>query len=424
MIILVFLVTALFLKNNLSKNKFNWKGSLLILGVMILLSIIILGVGGIGELFWQHLKSNQIYYAHPGLFLLAGVVCGLGALLFLANWLPKLPLARDSSLYWLTGTVLLLIGSLGLALIRVDLAFPFVFWLLCFDLLLYSKAWVPSFALVLAGPYFICRLHYELLNSEQWISYCEAMQKYPLIFFGIYTLLLVPFLLSVSQAAFKLPAFARKVIPSLKIPALAGTGVIILALGLVPSYTKAYPQTVTVQEEWSGSNNGKLHIFAADRLPDQLVKTLGGQPGKSIVLAAPDQKPPLSITSSLDEKHADSQRLLEVVLHLDYRQEPYLIGLNLQSSQPFEVVTDEFLPLAKLPKMLQLKGTGKPGEGYSLFLQRTPPQKNTIHLTIKAKGLVTCTLTGTFPYSALPMQIQNDKISVDYLAEYKENYTF
>jgi hypothetical protein len=82
------------------------------------------------------------------------------------------------------------------------------------------------------------------------------------------------------------------------------------------------------------------------------------------------------------------------------------------------------LPMTKLPKKLQLVGERQPSGDYSLLIQRTPPQKNTIHLIINAHGIVTCSIEGIFPCPNPSLQIQNEKISIDYERQFKENYTF
>ncbi|MDQ7094002.1 M28 family peptidase [Desulfosporosinus sp. PR] len=425
LIILVFLGTVLilgrFIRNSKNRRKLNWKDVPSVLGIILFLSLIIIGVSGGGEILWQHLKQTEmLYFAHPEVYLLARIGIALTLILFLANWFPKLPLKRDPHLYWFCGVLLLLLGSLALALVRIDLAFPFVFWLLCFDLLYF----LPSISLALIGPYFLYRMHYELLNSEQWLGFYAAIHKYPFVFLGLYSLLLIPILLACCYVALKRSALSQKVLAYLKIPALVGAGLLILALGLVPAYTKEYPQPVLVREEWSGSRNGKLHILADDRLPSQLVKDLSGQEGKSIVVPLQNAKPPLTVVSTVEEKASGSQRILDISFKLSYLQEPYLVSLKLDSEHPFEVKTDEFLPMSKLPKKIQLIGTRQSGGNYSLLIQRTPPQKNSIHLTVETEGILTCSLAGVFPDLKPQLEISNENLSVDYQIQYQEKYTF
>ncbi|AFM41983.1 putative aminopeptidase [Desulfosporosinus acidiphilus SJ4] len=422
-IIAVLLLTVIIvyrlLKN--SKNKLSWKKILSSYGVILLLSIIIVGFSGCGEILWQIIKHQQmIYYAHPEWYLIARGGITICLIFFLASWLHKLPISREPWLYWLTAGILLLILSLSLALIRIDLAFPFVFWLLCLDLLYYF----PNILLLVIGPYFLYSIHYELLNSEQWLNFCEAIYKYPAIFLAIYALLLVPFLLACCYIGLIKSALAKKSLPHLRMPALIGMGLLVLCLGLVPSFTPKYPQAVTVSEEWSGEKEGKIHIFSDEPLPSYLIKDLGGKGGKSVDVPLQNNKPPLSVTASVEEKNLDAQRILDVSLKLNYLQEPYIVKLDLESDQPFEVKTDEFLPMSKLPKKIQLKGVQQPLGKYSLIIQRTPPQKNTIHLTVETKGFLTCSVEGIFPCLTPQVQIQNEKLSIDYQRLFKENYTF
>jgi hypothetical protein len=422
---LTFLLTGLilikFLKASPDKQRLNWKRALVILGITLLLSIVVVGFSGLGEMIWQGVKQVQtIYFAFPALFLVARIGIALGSFIFLASWFYKLPLARDPQIYWFTGVILLLGASLIFALTRIDLAFPFVVWLLCLDL----QFFLPSIFLVLIGPYFIYKLHFELLNSHQWLSYYEALHDYFLVFLGIYSLLLVPFLLAALHVALTKMQFFRKLLSRLRKPALLVTCLLILSLGLVPLYTTAYPQTVTVQEEWSGSHDGVVHIFSNERLPDQLVKDFSGKNGKSLYVPILNESPPLSIDSSIVEKNENSQRILEVLLKLKYTTEPYLIRLKFESAQPFEIKTDEFLPMSKLPRKLQLQGVQQPNGNYTIILQRTPPQRTTIQLTLKTESIMKCSVEGIFPDPMPRIQIHHALVSPDYQILYQENFQF
>lgn len=119
-----------------------------------------------------------------------------------------------------------------------------------------------------------------------------------------------------------------------------------------------------------------------------------------------------------------SQRILDITFKLNYLQEPYLLRLKLESDHPFVVKTDEFLPMSKLPKQLQLIGVRQPSGNYSLLLQRTPPHRNTIHLTVETQGFLTSSIEGIFPSSTPSLQIKNEMLSVEYKIQFKENYTF
>jgi len=424
--LLTFLFTSVlllkYIRKDKEEDKLNWKKALRILGVPLLMSLIVIGLSGIGENLWSLIKQVQLlYYAYPALFVVARIGIALGIFIVLAGWLYKLPLERNPRLYWFVGVILLFGVSIVLALIRIDLAFPFVFWLLCLDL----QYFLPNIILVLVGPYFIYWLHFELLNSHQWISFYEAIHKYFLIFLGIYSLLLVPFLLAALQVALSKTHLSKTLLFHLRKPALVVTSLIVLALGLVPIHTRDYPQVVTVREEWTGSKDGVVHIFSDERLPPQLVKDLdGGQEGKSQFLPILNEKTPLSVDTSVTEKNKNSQRFLDISLKLHYTNEPYLIRLRLESASPFEVQTDEFLPMSKLPRKLQLKGVQLPTGKYSIILQRTPPQKNVIHLSVETQGVMMCSIEATFPDPSPRIQIQHELISVDYLIQFKESYDF
>ena len=420
-----FLVTGLILikinRENMDRQRFSWKKALVILGVTLSMSVIVVSLSGIGEFLWNWIKQVQLlYYAFPMLFVVARIGIALGIFLVLASWFHKVPLTRDPQLYWFPGILLLLAVSLILALIRIDLAFPFVFWLLCMDLQLL----LPSIILVLIGPYFIYTMHLELLNSQQWVSFYEAIHNYPIIFLGIYALLLMPIFLAALHVAITKKQFSKKLLSHTRRPAIIMIGLLVLCLGLVPIYTRDYPQTVTVREEWSDKSDGLVHIFSDERLPKQLLKDLNGQEGKSLFVPILNEVSPLSADTSVVEKNKGSLRSLEISFKLDYTLEPYLISLKLESAHPFEIQTGDFLPMDKLPKKLQLKGAQQPTGKYLLTLQTTPPHKKLIHLTVETQGILTCTVEAQFPDLSPRLKINSPLISVDYQRQFKESFDF
>lgn len=422
---LTFLVTALilirFIRKNSAKQRLNWKKALGILGVTLLLSVMVVALSGIGEILWSWIKQAQLlYHSYPILFIVARIGIALGIFIFLASWFHKVPLERDPQLYWFIGVLLLFAVSLVLALIRIDLAFPFVFWLLCMDLQLF----LPSIIVVLIGPYFIYTIHYELLNSQQWVSFYQAIHNYFKIFLGIYSLLLIPFFLAALHVAITNTKLSKKLLYQARKPALIIMGLLILSLGLVPIYTRDYPQTVTVREEWSGNSDGLVHIYSDERLPHQLVKDLNGQEGKSQFVPILNELSPISIDASVVQKNKDSLRNLEISFKLNYTSEPYLVHFKLESAHPFVIQTEDFLPMAKLPKKLELKGVQQPSGNYSIILQRTPPHKNMIHLAVETQGIMTCTIEAMFPDLSPRVQIKNALLSVDYQIQFKKSYDF
>jgi len=422
---LTFLGTGLIIikvnRKKSNKQRYNWKKALGIVGVTLLLSVIVVGLSGIGEILWSWIKQVQLlYYAYPILFVVVRIGIALCVFIVLASWFDKVPLVKDPQLYWITGVSLLLAVSLVLALIRIDLAFPFVFWLLCMDLQLF----LPCIMLVLIGPYFIYTMHFELLNSQQWVSFYEAIHKYFIIFLGIYSLLLIPFFLATLHVALTKTQFPKKILGHVRKPALILCGLLILSLGLVPSYTRDYPQIVTVQEEWSGDTDGLVHIFSDERLPLQLVRDLNGQEGKSQFLPILNELSPISVDTSVTEKNKDSLRALDVSFKLNYTSEPYLIRLKLESAHPFKIQTSDFLPMSKLPKKIELKGAQQSTGNYSILIQRTPPHDKMIHLAVETQGLVKCTIEATYPDLSPRLQIQNSFLSVDYQILFKKSFDF
>ena len=307
-------------------------------------------------------RFSYEWYAYPSLFLGARIGIALCGFIILASCFHKLPLTRDPEAYWLAGVMLLVCASLILTLIRIDLAFPFVFWLLCLDI----QFFVPSIFLVLISPYFIYRLHFELLNSPQWVSFYKTFHQHFTIFLGIYTLLLIPFYLAALHVTILKKQFWQKLLYNLRKPALVFMSLLILTLGLVPNYTRDYPQAVSVREEWSDSQ-GLVHIYSDENLPRQLVKDLNGQEGKSIYIPTLKDKSPLTVETSVSERKNSPKRTLDITFKLNYSNEPYLIRLKLESNHAFNVQTDEFLTYVKLPKKLQLKGVQQRLENIHLF---------------------------------------------------------
>jgi len=404
-----------------NKQKYEWKKVLEIFGLSLLLSLVLIVSSGVGEVFWGLIKEVQIlYYAHPMLFLMARLGIALGVFIIITSWLYKLPLVRDPQLYWVTGVVLLLGISLVLALNRIDLAFPFIFWLMCLNLQFY----LPNIVLVLIGPYFLIWMHYELLNSQQWISYYQAIHSYFLVFLGIYSLLLIPLFLALLHVAITKTQLLKKLLILLRTPALVVTVILILSLGVVPVYTRSYPQVAVVQEEWSGTSEGKVHIFSDERLPSRVVKDLSGEDGRSFYIPILNEKPPINVEASMSETIKDAQRILDISFNLNYSREPYLIRIRLESEHPFEVQTDEFLPMAKIPKKLQLKGVQQSNGKYSIILQRTPPQRNSIHMLVETPGLITCSVEAMFSDPSPRILIQHELLSVDYHIWFKDIYNF
>ncbi len=424
-IVCTFLLTSFLLMQfyrTRNKQKNEWKKVLGILGVTLLLSVIVVSLSGVGEVLWGWIKQvDLLYYAYPELFIVARIGLAFGVLVILAGWFFKLPMVRDAQLYWATGIILLFGISLVLALIRIDLAFPFVFWLLCLNL----QFFFPNLILALIGPYFLYWMHYELLNSQQWISYYQAIHKYYLVFFGIYSLLMIPFFLAILHVVLRKTYLFKRFIFYSKKGILIATVCLILLLGLIPSYTSDYPQVVIVQEEWSGSNDGKVHIFSEELLPRKVVNDLSGQEGKSLFVSILHEKPPITVETTMMEAAKDSHRTLDITFKLHYIKEPYLTRLNFESKYPFEVKTDEFLPMSKLPRKLQLKGARlEPSGNYSIILQRTPPHKNSIQISVETQSVITCSVEAMFPDPSPRIQIQNPRLSIDYQTWFKESYNF
>ena len=131
---------------------------------------------------------------------------------------------------------------------------------------------------------------------------------------------------------------------------------------------------------------------------------------------------PINVEATVSEQNKDSLRSLDISFNLSYILEPYLITLDFVSNQPFEIQTDDFLPMTKLPKKLELKGVKLPSGSYSLKLQRTPPHKKAIDLVIKTNGLMTCTVEAMYPDLTPRIQIKDSLLSVNYQIQYRKSY--
>lgn len=387
-------------------------------GLALVLSIIVMGLSGVGENLWIWIKqAQQLWYAYPAFFLAVRLGIALGVLIFIASWCHKAPIVLDAQCYWLVGVMMLLIISILLTLIRIDLAFPFVFWLLCMDL----QFILPSIFIVLIGPYFIYWLHVELMNSQQWVSYYGAIHDYFLIFLGTYALLLVPLILALLHVTISNKHRWIKWIRALRKPAIVIVSILILSIGLVPTYTKGYPQTIKVSQEWVDQSEGKIHIYSDINLPIKLLNELNAPKGKSLFLPTLEEKAPMIVETTVIEQNNDLERSLNLTLKLKYTNEPYLVRIKLESAHPFEVQTDEFMPISKLPKKLQLKGIQSSSGVYTLTMQRTPPQRNLIQLSVKTEGKISCTVESTFSDPSPSTKIEIEGTSVDYQIWFKQS---
>src|SRR5665648_280184 len=422
---LTFLLTGLILlklnRKNLEKQTLIWRKVLWILGVALLMSVMVVALSGMGESLWNWIKHVQtLYSAYPWVFVVVRIGIALGIFIFIASWFHQVPLPRDPHLYWLTGVLMLFAVSVILALNRIDLSFPFVFWLLCMDLQLL----LPNILMVLIGPYFIYTMHFKLLNSEQWMSFYETTHKYSVVFLGIYSLLLIPFFLATFHIAITNRHLYKKLLYYARKPALLVMGLLVLCIGLVPVYSRSHPQVVTVREEWSGKSEGVVHIFSDQRLPHKLVSDLNGQEGTSQFVPILNEASPINVEATVSEQNKDSVRELDITFNLNYILEPYLVSFELVSAQPFEIQTYEFLPTSKLPKKLELKGVKQSSGNYSLKLKRTPPHKKVIELGIKTQGIMTCIIEAVYSDLTPRLQIKDPLISVDYQIQYNKSYEF
>lgn len=385
---------------------------------IICFSLLIVLFSGIGETLWQRIKGSQIiWFAHPGVFLLSRIVIGIALITPVMVLLKKLPLIREATFYWIITIVFLLFASTTLGLYRLDLAFPFLFWLLCIDLL---YLW-PNLILVLISPYFIYRMHWELLNSQQWISFYETIHQYTLLFTLIYAGLLLPVFFSGMYVLLKNPKLPIRIFVFTRLPAVLIIIMTMLGLGLVPSYTRSYPQTVRVLREWTGNQTAQYHILSQDFLPRDLLKGLNQEKSKSIYLPAQADKPPMDLESIIQDKGG---RDFSLGLNMNYAREPYRVQIKMESQRPFQITQmDEFLPMSKLPRKIKLEGKQKDSH-YELIIERTPPQKSVLQWSIKGDGMIHVTAEVSFADIAPAFTLKKSNLSVDYLEIYRSEFEF
>ncbi|MFZ3102039.1 MAG: M28 family peptidase [Desulfitobacteriaceae bacterium] len=400
---------------------FSWKEHLWVVGVVFVTAFLIVSLTETGELLWRSVKNARIiWYAYPGYFLMARVGIALSLMVILGSLLRRLSLPKDPLIYWRLGVFALLLISSITALIRIDLAFPFVFWLFCFDL----QFLFPNIILTLIGPYFIYKLHWELLHSQQWSSFYETLHQYFLLFMLIYALLIIPLILGTMQVVVMKIKLWRNYIVILRRPAAVGLILIILSLGLIPSYTKTYAQTVTVQEEWIGNSEARLHVFSSENLPQKFLNNFNTQNRKEVYLPGYDEVPPVNLKVSATERLNSSERLLNLIFNLNYLHEPYLLRIKVQSQQPFQVLqTEGFLPLSKLPKKVLLKGK-KFGDNYYLTMESTPPHNSTIKMSLEASDQIKCQVEALLADYTRKLTLQEANLSVNYQSLVQATYDF
>ncbi len=381
-------------------------------------------LSGAGEALWQLLKGRvYLWQAYPGVFLMLRVILVLCALLIFLKLLRSLPQPKGGKLYWLIGVLTLTLLTIILGLYRIDLAFPFLFWLLCFNLFLYY----PSIILLFIGPYFIYKTHWELLNSQQWPSFYETIHLYPVLFIVLYGLLFIPVLLGALYILEKGKRPWEQMLKRLLIPALlVGVGCV-LGTGLIPNYSRANPQPITVQKVWTESEGVILRVSSTDTLPKSLLKELDsqetkvGEDKKVLELPIPSEKAPLQANVSVTDT---GERLLNFKMAMKYGRDPYLVRIKLESKKPFKIQEmDDFVPIAKLPKKIALEGKERDGS-YALLLERTPPHQGTIQWKIAAEGIVKCSIEVVFADQTPRYSINLPHISPDYKEVYQDVFEF
>lgn len=416
--LLVLVSTSVMLIRFFRNSQVSVKSLCLSFAVVLPAGFLAIGLSSGGEGLWGLVKeSDSIWYAYPGIFLLVRIGLAIGLLLVFGSFLPRLPISRDPKLYWISGVVILTILVLITTSIRVDLAFPFVFWLFCFIL----QWFYPNLFLALLGPYFFYIFHWELLNSQQWFSFYETVNSHMVIFLIIYGFLFLPMLLAVLHVTCSKPKFWQITLTKIRRPVCILIVLAVLSLGLIPAYTANYPQSLTVREEWLDNGHGQINISSRDKLPKQILRDFQAKPEKTLLLPAFNTEAPIAVEMSIQEKQ---NRVMNVGLKFDFKREPYMIRLRLESKKPFHITQmEDFVPLAKLPRKVQLEGSERSGQ-YHLILERTPPHQNNLQFVIAAESTVTCSVETTFLDPPTQLSIKGDNLSVDYQSVYKTKFEF
>lgn len=420
-IIVFFFTGYLFVRIFINKVRVNTKNiGYYLLGILSFagLSVAAVALSGIGEILYQKIKGTEIlWFAYPGLFLVLRFLIGISLILLAMLFIKKMPLPRSGNFYWVAPTGSLMLLTTFLALYRLDIAFPFLFWLLCIDLLYF---W-PNILLVLIAPYFIFHIHWELLNSHQWSSFYEVLHLYPLQSTLVYAGLLLPILFSGMYVAIKRPKHITLILKMIKIPAMLIVALSLMLMGFIPSYTRDYPQTVRVQKEWTGNQTAQYHIASHDFIPKDITKGFNQSPSKNIFLPAQADKPPMSLEGVVLNK---GSRSFNISLKMNYIREPYRVQIKLTSSQPFRIIQmDDFLPISKLPRKIKLEGKENKGQ-YELILERTPPQKPLLQWSIEGESTIQVTTEISFPDLKPNLTIEKPNLSVDYLEIYRSEFQF
>jgi hypothetical protein len=233
----------------------------------------------------------------------------------------------------------------------------------------------------------------------------------------------MPLILGIIQIALTKIRIWRDYLSRLRYPAVIAFMIIILGLGLVPCYTSNYAQAVTIQEEWLSNSNGRLHIFSTDNLPPKFLDDYNVRGQKEIFLQGYNNISPINIKVTAKEKYL-SKRLLDLYLNLNYLQEPYLLRITIQSQEPFQITEmDGFLPVAKLPKSIVLKGK-KFGDNFLITMESTPPYNKTIRLGFEANGQIKCKIEALLAYNSEKLIFKNDSLSINYQTLVQEIYNF
>ncbi len=209
----------------------------------------------------------------------------------------------------------------------------------------------------------------------------------------------------------------------LRVPALIGIICTILLTGVIPSYSKINPQPISVEKIWTEQEQLKLRLVGRDAIPKFVVQQLmvkemaQREDLKVIELPIPQEKPPLTTKVQIVDT---GNRNLQLQINMNPREAPYLVRIQLVSSQPFAITKmDEFIPISKLPRKVTLEGKERKGM-YSLALERTPPHKELIQWQVTAPGTLKCYIEVVFADENPQYLIQSPRISPNYLKKYQD----
>ncbi len=393
----------------------NWLSITWIVPGMLVITILVLFTAYLPELGLQKIKGlEEPWHAFPGAYLLLRCLSVALILSWLSGYLRLLPqkiLPKQPDVYLAASILVLGIGTIILMFSRWDGAFYLALWLLLIPLSRLRYGLVAA----LAGPAFLYSLHWRILRSYLWVELYRACQNNFIIATLIYSVLLLPLILSVYgwfTAVGQPKIIARPRVMFIGLCTVLG------AFLVLPAYTSSVPQEITVRQEWK-EHKLTMRVSSKDRLPRELAKTLqAGRDDTQVVVPLAAALEPAEFKVITTEAKLKDERLITVNIAGSFRKQPYLVKLKLSSDKPFTLVNSgDLFPLGKLGNKVKLAGEPYAGV-YGLILERYAPVPQQFTIYLKAQGTVNLFLESQYPDQFVKQQFPGIKALVKY-----ENWT-